>query len=485
MKAGLIKHNNKPYIIYTGENALGGREIQDGKFAQIWTPKAAKLLTKEGYKVGSLESIYHYPGPYKEPRDCQRQMVRMGLKHKRFWNLGEQRVGKTNGTIWMIDIRMRYMGLERTLIISPLYTLLKPWRNDIFSTLPHLSCYYTVQSADKAIEAITSNKYSMIVMNPAKLKACEDALIEWDPQLVVADEFMEFKSPDTVQYKCLEGIMKSERGKYRGFIPMSGTLGSQSLLDIWTSARFINPKTPDNFRSYKHKIMYRPNPYERTYVLRKGAEKYVASLLVPSVRYRTDDVNDMPKHAPLSVRVEMSDKQKRAFEKMRKQFIFEDQGRQVIAANAAVKLWKLLQIASGTVYSTDNESVILGAPGKIDYLISAMRETPAKTVIMSGYSNQQQYIAQRCRAKGFNPLVVNGKMPLKKREAGFDGFQEGMLTPSYVTLDPPSTVRIYLRGLCWYSLDLEPLQSRSTREQRGYVNQGQVRQRGWNLVHTH
>ena len=418
MKAAVKLHKGKAILVY--------RTPQGKPCAKPYTMKAAKSLSRRGYTVGSLEAAYNYPGPYSEPRDCQRSMVKIGLRYKRFFNLSEMRTGKTSGTLWLLDILMRYKGLETTLVVAPLGTILSTWKAEIYQTIPHLSVYFATKNVKSLLDAIKSKKYSMIVVNPGKLQKAIGALLWWDPDYVVVDEVMEFKNPDTSQYTALETLMTGEKGRKRGFIPLSGTLGSQSLTDVWTSARFINPETPRHFGKFKEQVLYQPDARHKPYLWEpvEDAEEYVASLLTPSVRFRTDDVNDMPKHEGFSEMVDMSPVQKRMFKEMLNEQITENEGKTVTASHAAVKLWKLLQIASGVVYSETGEHVVCGAPEKIAAVKRLARETPKKTVIFSGWDCQQQYLVQQLKGE-FKTDVINGSVPVKERAVKEKEFQEG------------------------------------------------------------
>lgn len=421
MKARVLKHRKQLVLAYRDE---------DGALvASPWSPKAERRLRKQGFDVEDLSKFYDFPGEYEQPRDCQREMVKYGLRYKRYFNLSEMRVGKTAATIWVIDLRMQYYGLEKVIIVAPLTTIDDTWRTELFGIIPHVPVYYGTKSNDHLVKAVQENKHDIYVINPAKLQKqyVIDALLKLNPGLIVVDEMMEFKASTTSQYEGLEQFFFPENGgKSRGFIPLSGTLGSQELTDVWTSARFINAETPSQFSHFKNKVMYQPEPkFERyRWDVREGAEEYVASLLQPSVRFRTDDINDMPKHEGMSVRAGMGAAQKRMFKEMKTEMITEDRGKVVTAANAAVKLWKLLQIASGVVYSEDSAPVLCGAPGKLKELSRLIRDTPHKTVIMSGWTCQQQYIMDHL-SKDYKVDLINGKVKSRARKAAIDRFQEG------------------------------------------------------------
>lgn len=437
MKAQLIRHKNKPVLIWKGDSVKGGAPVKGDTFASPYSLKQAKRLKKAGYKVPSLAEAYHYPGPYKNPRDCQRAMLKFHLEHHRCLNLSEMRTGKTAPSIWLIDIMMRYYGIKRILIVTPLPVILDTWKPEIFSIIPHVPTYYSIKGSENLKEALTEGRYNIVLVNPRKLEICCDELDDWDPELVIVDEFTEFKSHKSFQYDSLYRLMakcqdyetrRKYDGRHRKAIFLSGTPVAQRPTDAWTILRFVNPETPKHFKAFRDQVMYRPNPEKspRLWETIPNSEPVVAKLLQPSIRFLTEEVNDMPKHEFVDYRAEMGQAQAKMFKAMLRDFRAEGDGQVITSANAGDRLFKLLQICSGIIYGNEGDDpVMCGAPPKLEMLNRLVRETPKKTVVMTPWRIHQRYIGEYLEKQGYVVDYINGSVKGQKRQDAINRFQDG------------------------------------------------------------
>jgi hypothetical protein len=60
--------------------------------------------------------------------------------HKRAFNLSEMGTAKTNAALWAADWLMKTGRVQKALVLSPLSTLDRVWKQDIFDTLMHRRC---------------------------------------------------------------------------------------------------------------------------------------------------------------------------------------------------------------------------------------------------------------------------------------------------------------------------------------------------------
>jgi len=424
-KGKFICHKGKVIMVWRGDRHGLGKRIKVNTNACLYSSLNHKKLVDKGVKfVNRFVDAYPFPGHYTKPRDCQVEMLDFSLRHHRYYNLSEMRTGKTAPVPWRVDIDIKYNGKKRFLVLAPLSTLEDTWRSEFFGIMPSTKVFYSVQGGTSSLKkALKRGKHQVFVINFDKLWRCIDELIEWDPEMVYIDEASDFNDPNTRKYKALEALMKQPK---RGLAALTGTPTPNRPTDVWAIARMINPDTPRHWGQLRDKTMIK-HPYKQhKWDERPEAREIVGNLMQPSIRFRTDDVNDMPSHEGMSVHIPMSTKQQQMYEEMKSQMITEDRGKIITAQHAGARLWKLLQIASGVCKDQEGNPVMIGAKPKIEEVKRLIRETPRKTVIMAPFTSVQHYIIKELRGQ-YRVGHINGGVPTKKRKKLIDDFQNDRL----------------------------------------------------------
>jgi len=205
-------------------------------------------------------------------------------------------------------------------------------------------------------------------------------------------------------------------------LALTGTPVPNRPPDAWSVARLINPDTPKNYGHLRNKTMEK-HPYSQyKWTPRPEAPQIIGELMQPSIRFRTDDVADMPDHEGIDLHVEMSTQQERMFKEMKDQMITEDRGKVITAQHAGARLWKLLQIASGVCKDSEGNPLLIGAEPKLEAAKRLIREAPKKTVIMSGFTSVQKYLIKELSGT-YRVGHINGGTPPKMRKKVLDAFQ--------------------------------------------------------------
>ena len=104
------------------------------------TVESTKVLRNIGIDAPApIEVQYSWPGKYK-PFAHQRVMAGFLTLNRRAFNLSEMGTAKTNAALWAADYLMKNGRVKKALILSPLSTLDRVWKQDIFDTLMHRTC---------------------------------------------------------------------------------------------------------------------------------------------------------------------------------------------------------------------------------------------------------------------------------------------------------------------------------------------------------
>ena len=428
MKVKFINHKGTVLLVWTGKSGHGiGKKISVKNWACKYSSENHKVLVKAGGKfVNRFVDVYAFPGKYENPRDCQVEMLDFQLRHHRAYNLSEMRTGKSYPVACQINIEAKYNSKKRFVILAPLSTLEDTWKSELFSVNTNISTFYSIHNTDgvrrlkKALKRqAASIKPSIFVINFDKLWRCIDELLVYDPECVFIDESSDFNDHKTRKYKALNTLMSERK---RSLLALTGTPVPNRPSDAWAIARLINPETPKNWGHFRNKTMEK-HPYSQyKWTPKPEAKQILGELMQPSIRFRTDDVADMPEHEGMDVHVPMSPKQEKMFQEMKHQMITEDRGKVITAQHAGARLWKLLQIASGVCRDSEGDPVMMGAEPKMQEVKRLIREAPRKTVIMCSFTSVQKYIIKELSGL-YNVGQINGGTPAEDRKKILDSFQ--------------------------------------------------------------
>ena len=422
-------HKGRIVTLWKGNPQIGGKLVKPNVSAAMYSDALQAKLTSAGYEVPSPVDVYPFPGHYAQPRDCQREMLKFQLKHKRCYNTSEPRTGKSAPVAWEIDIDVKYNNKKRFLILAPLSTLLDTWRSEIFGICTSIPAFYSTQGGTGNLRRALENAQhrtgpQIFVVNFDKFWRLLPEWMAWAPDSIYIDEASDFNNPDARRSKSLIALaQKLPHCKIRA---LTGTPFPNRPTDAWSVARLINPNTPKHFGAFRRMTMTKDPFSQYKWHVKPEAKQILAELIQPSIRFRTDEVNDMPEHEWYSVRAEMTPAQAKMYKEMKTDMVTEDRGRVITANTAGTRIWKLLQIASGVCYDTEGVPLVIGAKNKVEELRRLAREAPGQMIVMSKFTAVQKYLIQELR-KEFNVGHINGTVPSKERQRRIDDFQSGKL----------------------------------------------------------
>ena len=144
--------------------------------------------------------------------------------------------------------------------------------------------------------------------------------------------------------------------------------------------------------------------------------------LQPAIRFRTEDCIDLPPVTYQRRDCELSGEQMKAMEDMRKHMVAERDGATITAANAAVKLAKLMQLAQGAAYDDEGGTQILGAPGRVQAVKEIVEEADHKVIVWCPFRHSMDYLKQELGGI-WKTALINGSTSAKDRAEIITEFQ--------------------------------------------------------------
>ena len=327
------------------------------------------------------------------PRPYQQRIIDFILDHPRCMVWSGMGTGKTASTLTALRYLIDYEDAGPVLVVAPLRVAKFTWPsekcqfNSLISIKVSLVCG-SVKERKAALEA----KADIYVTNFEQLPWLVEQLGKaWPFKTVVVDEATRLKGFRLRQGSSRARALATVAHRYcKRFIELTGTPATNGLLDLWGQAWFIDSgkRLGKSFSEYEMRF-FRPR--------RVGAEAYAVKwdplpgsdeaikkkLSDVSITINAEDWFDIEKPIESTVWIDLPDDILSKYNDLRNDFYTAVKNGEIEAANAAVKLGKLLQFSSGAVYEEDGKGWIPIHDLKIDALRSVVEEAAGAPVLVA------------------------------------------------------------------------------------------------------
>jgi hypothetical protein len=314
------------------------------------------------------------------------------------------------------------------LILAPLSVVRDAWMHTLLSCVPYrfaVEATGATKNTTAAFARASDKKRAIVVANYDKVKFNYKDVMEFAPQLIICDEASVFRSDDSDVYKAFSSVINNL--KPRLWALTASPAGNANPVGVWPMARCVNPRSvPYSLYKWRYKVQYKITHEEGVIWKNKDDwEDTVAEALRPAVRFRTQDCIDMPPVVMVERYAPMSTKQQKAFKQMKAKSAasLREDGGQVVAANAAVKTLKLLQITAGIVYD-DGELIEVGATGKMRELLAIIAESSSKVIVFTPFLSVMRYVVDKLNKKKIKAVGLRSGDSLNRRQQAFNEFQD-------------------------------------------------------------
>lgn len=381
-----------------------------------------RVLRNLGFNVPSPVAYqYEWPGRFR-PFEAQRKTVEFLTLHPRAFCTNDIGTGKTISLLWAYDF-LRSKGLhQRVLVVTPLSTLERTWADEVFSNFPHLNAAVLHGSKEKRLKLLADRSYDVYLVNHDGAEIIQDALKDRDDiSLVIVDELAQVaRNAGTDRWKALNTLI-NKQGK-RDVWGATGTPIPNNPTDAWAQVKLVNPsKVPNYFSKFRDMVMRQVSNF--TWLPRPEALDVVRSVMQPAIRFRRDDVVDLPPCMYETREVEMTPAQRKAYRDMFTKLQTEGESGQITAANEAVKATKLLQIVCGVVLDDQGEAQVFDAGARLKEVLAILDDCATKVIVFVPFVAVVRMLSAYLTEKGVHNEMIYGDVPKKERDRIFGEFQ--------------------------------------------------------------
>ncbi len=412
------------------------------------------------------------PKPYKH----QAHALKISKDKEYFAFLMEMGTGKTRPIIETASYLHSKKKIEAMVVISPNGVQ----RNWVLNQIPQWcdSDYRAIwwksnmnKKEQVAFNALVARPYDGLRILCANFESCRSLkfkvflrkFLRSFPSLMVLDESTRIKSPKASQTKFYVGLRRYT--KYRRI--MSGLVAPNSPFDVYKQFEFLSPDILGfgSFFTFKaHFAEIEDNKYMLNAIINKNKERQKAAeaqgikkhystrapqlvkhddngvpmyknleqlseLIAPhSYRVLKSECLDLPEkiYMPTQI-VELTPKQRRAYNEVSEELIAEFEDGEITAALAIVRMMRLQQITGG-FWALDGERVkpIDGKFPKLDAILDNIEDIPGKSAIWTRFQHENELIASALKDTYGGDSVVQyyGGVNDKLKQLAVDSFSD-------------------------------------------------------------
>ena len=321
------------------------------------------------------------------PHDYQRYAAEFIIAHPVAALLLDMGLGKTSITLTAInDLLFDSFEVHKVLVVAPLRVALDTWSAEIekWEHLRGLHYSVAVGSEQERIAALRTSADIYIINRENVQWLVEESGLPFDYDMAVIDELSSFKNHQSKRFKAFMKV----RPKLKRIVGLTGTPASNGLMDLFAEfklldmgerlGRFIGQYRNAYFQPDKRNGMviysYKPLPDAEQRIYDKISDI--------TISMKATDHLTMPELVSTEYVVQLSEKEREKYDRLKKDLVLSTEDNEVTAANAASLSNKLSQMANGAVYS-DDESIIEIHDRKLDALEDIIESMNGKPLLVA------------------------------------------------------------------------------------------------------
>ena len=282
---------------------------------------------------------------YKFPKSAflaQKVTAALLIENLRAYVLNEFGTGKTRSVLFAFDALRQAKQVKKMLVICPLTAMKRTWWREIQREFPHLKSVVVhgskLQRERKLMETV-----DIYIINHDGVDVMFDQLSSrGDINVVCVDEAAVYRNGRAARTKTLRELVR-EKPYVWG---LTGSPIPRAVTDVWGPCSCITPHTvPRWFLVFRDQLMLKVSHFK--WEPKPNAEERAVACMQPSVRFKLDDVTELPPRVIQYYNAPLSPQQSHIYDAMRKAALALVGGERIDALNAGAVLSKLLQIAIG------------------------------------------------------------------------------------------------------------------------------------------
>ncbi|MFB5367731.1 SNF2-related protein [Enterococcus faecium] len=322
-----------------------------------------------------------------KPHEYQRYATEFILSHPISAVFLEMGLGKSVITLSAIfDLCLDSFLVCKVLVIAPLRVARDTWPAEInkWDHLKGLSYSVAVGTEKERIDALKKQSTLYIINRENVDWLVHKSGIPFHFDMVVIDELSSFKSYGAKRFKSLLKV----RPSVKRIVGLTGTPSSNGLMDLWAEFRILDlGQRLGRYISHYRNTYFKPDKRNAqiifSYKPLPGAEEEIYKQISDiTISMKSTDYLKMPEYVSNEVFVTLSDKEWKVYSEFKEEMVANLGDEEIDAVNAAVLSGKLLQMANGAVYDSENKAHVIHDK-KLDALEDLIEGANGKPVLVA------------------------------------------------------------------------------------------------------
>ena len=335
-----------------------------------------------------------------KPHEYQSYATEFILSHPISAVFLEMGLGKSVITLSAIfDLCLDSFLVCKVLVIAPLRVARDTWPAEInkWDHLKGLSYSVAVGTEKERIDALKKQSTLYIINRENVDWLVHKSGIPFHFDMVVIDELSSFKSYGAKRFKSLLKV----RPSIKRIVGLTGTPSSNGLMDLWAEFRILDlGQRLGRYISHYRNTYFKPDKRNAQIVFSykplPGAEEEIYKQISDiTISMKSTDYLKMPEYVSNEVFVTLSDKEWKVYSEFKEDMVANLGDEEIDAVNAAVLSGKLLQMANGAVYDSENKAHVIHDK-KLDALEDLIEGANGKPVLVAyWYKHDLERIKER------------------------------------------------------------------------------------------
>jgi len=388
--------------------------------------------------VTNIKDFIREIPPYDEHQDETLALLR---KQNCFFDTSDPGTAKTRPALAAF-IERRAKGGKKCLVLAPKSILQPAWGNEIDKFFPGTS--YMVAYATNRKKAFLDYDCDIYITNHDAAKWLMDTKNipkkYWkDFDTIIIDESTAYKHYGTQRSKS--AYLLAKKMTYREC--MTGTPNPNSITEIWHQVKLLDDGRSLGTSFWKFRSIVceprqtGPSINHLTWEDKPGAEVAVYDKIEEfTIRHKFEDCVDIPPNKITEYYIDLPPALRKHYDNMADvAATLLANGQLLTAVHASSVYQKLMQIASGAVYTNlldpdnDNPHVVLD-DGRYE-LVMDLAEARKQCIVAFNWRHQRLGLERAADKRGRKYRVIDGTVPDKLRIEAVDLFQAGEIDDIY------------------------------------------------------
>lgn len=322
-----------------------------------------------------------------KPHSYQEYAIRYIETHPISALLIDMGLGKTSITLTAIrNLLFDSFEVCKVLVIAPLRVAKNTWTDEIkkWEHLSTLTYSLIIGNKNERLSALNEQTDIYIINRENVDWLVNKSGYKFDFDMVVIDELSSFKNHQSKRFKSLMKV----RPLVKRIVGLTGTPSSNGLMDLFAEFKILDMgKRLGYFIGQYRNTYFKPDkmngPIVYSYKPLSNAENAIYEKISDiTVSMKANEYLKMPELLTSNYVVELSNSEKKQYDKMKKSLVLEITDGEITASNAASLSNKLCQLSNGAIYD-DEQNIVEIHDRKLETLEDIIESMNGKPLLIA------------------------------------------------------------------------------------------------------